>query len=251
MMMMTVNLKLNYWPVNATAQTGASAADGMFASTRSMAGNMRAMEIHSQNIANAGIPGYQAKEALRRKFVEHLGVQSIDEFTNTEVGRVRQTGIYTDMALTEAGYFQIQDAKTGAISLTRDGRTLVNKDGYLTLGTTGAYFLDSNGSKIKFESVPTNFEKQVKIDTDGTISYINQPAGQAKAVAKLSVVQLDGSKLEKPKVAQGYLEDSNVMLAKEFTSLVPIRREFEANRQFFLIQSDSLSRMIQELGKAQ
>ena len=41
------------------------------------------------------------------------------------------------------------------------------------------------------------------------------------------------------------------MLAKEFTALVPIRREFEANRQFFLIQSDSLSRMIQELGKAQ
>ena len=145
----------------------------------------------------------------------------------------------------------MQDAKTGAIKLTRDGRTIVNKEGYLTLATSGGYFLDANGTKIKFNTVPTNFEKQVKIDTDGTISYLNPLAGEAKAVGKLSVVQVDGSKLEKPKVAQGYLEDSNVMLAKEFTALVPIRREFEANRQFFLIQSDSLSRMIQELGKAQ
>jgi len=248
---MMMIMHLNLWPLNATAQTGSSAADGMYATTRSMAGNMRAMEIHSQNISNFGIPGYQGKEALRRKFVEHLGVQSIDEYTNTEVGRIRQTGIHTDLALTEAGFFQVQDAKTGAVKLTRDGRTIVNKEGYLTLATSGGYFLDANGTKIKFNTVPTNFEKQVKIDTDGSISYINPLAGESKAVGKLSVVQVDGSKLEKPKVAQGYLEDSNVMLAKEFTALVPIRREFEANRQFFLIQSDSLSRMIQELGKAQ
>jgi flagellar basal-body rod protein FlgF len=238
-------------PINPITTQGYAGIDGLFASTRSMAAELKVMETHSQNIANFGIPGYQAKEPIRRQFIEHLGVFSIDEHTNTEVGRLRQTGYRGDLALTQPGYFKVLDPATKQVQLTRDGRTQVDKEGYLRL-VDGRFLLNSQGSPLQFKTIPTNFEKQVKIDANGLVSYLNQASGQQQAVGKLAIAPDPSHPLaEKPQVAQGVVEDSNVMLAKEFTAMVPVRREFEANRQFFLLQSDALSRMIQELGKAQ
>mgnify|MGYP006200332063 CR=1 FL=1 len=70
-------------------------------------------------------------------------------------------------------------------------------------------------------------------------------------VGALGVVSQDGSTAAEVDVKQGYVEDSNVYLQKEYTSIMPVRRQFEANRQLFIMQSDQLSKMIQELGRPQ
>jgi flagellar basal-body rod protein FlgF len=74
---------------------------------------------------------------------------------------------------------------------------------------------------------------------------------QQLLVGRLAVVTETGEPAGKVDVKQRMVEDSNVFLQREFTEMMPIRRNFEANRQLFIMQSDSLSRMIQELGRAQ
>ena len=51
-----------------------------------------------------------------------------------------------------------------------------------------------------------------------------------------------------PQVKQGYNEYSNVSLQNEFISMMPIIRNFEANRQIFMIQNQNLQKVISQLG---
>lgn len=47
---------------------------------------------------------------------------------------------------------------------------------------------------------------------------------------------------------QGYNEYSNVALQNEFISMMPVIRNFEANRQIFMIQNQNLQKVISQLG---
>ena len=69
-------------------------------------------------------------------------------------------------------------------------------------------------------------------------------------MGQLSVVASNGSITTDIDVRQGFTEDSNVTLQSEFFNIIPVRRNFEANRQLYIIQNDELSKTIQELGKA-
>lgn len=225
--------------------------DGMFVAARSMAGYLQAVNIHSENIAFSGIPGYQSKKPVMRRFIEHLGPLAVESSTSEEIGRLRRTGAANDMALVSEGYFQTLDPTTGEVQNTRDGRMQVGADGTLRTIDGKKAFLDAGGQPITLPRQPTDLAKQLKISEDGSVIYYNKYGGDIVPVGRLSVVSAQGDPATEVKVSQGFLEDSNVMLAQEFAGLLPKRREFEANRQAFILQSDSLSRMIQELGRAQ
>jgi flagellar basal body rod protein FlgG len=237
-------------PVLNPHNQGSSFSEGLMASTRSMAAELKTLEVHTNNIAHFGIPGFQRQEVIRRRFVEYLGPETIETVRDQEVGRIRQTGFMTDLALTGAGAFHTLNPQTGALLETRDGRTTVDKEGYLRT-LAGHLFLDDKGQPLRFSSIPTNFEQQVRIDKDGLVTYRNHQTGEAKAIGRMGLTQGTNPSGQPSEVAQGYQEDSNVMLAKEFTAMVVPRRQFEANRQFFLMQSETLSKIIQELGRAQ
>ena len=53
-----------------------------------------------------------------------------------------------------------------------------------------------------------------------------------------------------PEIKQGYNEYSNVSLQNEFIGMMPIIRNFEANRQIFMIQNQNLQKVISQLGQA-
>lgn len=224
--------------------------DGMAIAARSMAASMALIGLHSENIANSGVPGYQAKRPVQRPFIEYLGVNSVEYSVSEEVGRVRHSGQASDFALSSEGYFQLFDARSGQVQTTRDGRAMVDKEGFLR-NLQGAYFLDPSGSRIQFPTVPTNFAEQVKVERDGKIIY-HDPASQTTVgVGQFSVVSATGGPVSKVDVAQGFVEDSNVFLAREFAGVLPKRRDFEANSNLFKLQSGNLQRMIQELGRVQ
>jgi flagellar basal body rod protein FlgG len=65
------------------------------------------------------------------------------------------------------------------------------------------------------------------------------------------VVSEAGTRPEKVEILHLHTEDGNVMIQEEFMEMVPTRRYFEANSQVFKIQSESLQRLLQELGRAQ
>ncbi|MBK8190021.1 MAG: flagellar hook basal-body protein [Vampirovibrionales bacterium] len=221
--------------------------DGMSISTRAMNATTTLMNIHTDNIAHFGLPGYQRRTPVVTSFIEYLGANAVDKAVDTQVGRIRKSGNPLDVALFTQGYFQ-KRLPSGAVELTRDGRMRLDKDGFL-LSLDGRPVLGANGAPIRFPLIPANPERDILINGSGDIRVYDEASTKTLDVGRLGVVQQDGSALSAIDVRQGHVEDSNVMLQNEFVSLLPLRRQFEANRQLFIMQSDTLSRTIQELGR--
>ncbi|MBX2861229.1 MAG: hypothetical protein KTR14_08335 [Vampirovibrio sp.] len=221
--------------------------DGLTISTRAMVTQIHIMKTHTDNIANFGVPGYQSKEPVLTTFVEHLGPSGVDEVVNKEVGRLRVTGNPLDTALTVPGYFQRLN-KAGNVELSRDGRFRLDKDGNL-LSVDNKPVLSNTGVPIQLPFIPMDIKKQLNVSRNGQIQLLDLKTGSTINVARLGIVNPEGTVLTDVDVAQNYVEDSNVYLQKEYTGIMPLRRQFEANRQLFLVQSDALSRMIQDLSR--
>ncbi len=221
--------------------------DGMGISVRAMNADIHRIKIHTDNIAQMDIPGYQSKKPVVTSFVEYLGANAIDSVVNTEVGRVRKTENPLDLAINAQGYFQ-RLSKGGRIELSRDGRMKIDKEGYL-LSLDNKFILSDAGLPIKLSTIPTDQKRDLAIGPDGSIQVYDDKLSQMVYQGRIHVVDENGITATQGEVAQGYVESSNVMLQQEFVGAVPLRREFEANRQLFLIQSDVLSRTVQELGR--
>lgn len=225
------------------------AGDGLTLSIKAMHTQMAVLNVHTDNIANFGVPGYQKKEAVITSFAEYLGPNAVQSATNTEIGRIRKSGNPMDLALNTKGYFQKLNAM-GGIELTRDGRFHLDKDSYLR-ALDDKHVLSASGVPIRFSVIPQNPEKELKISPKGEIQVYDEKKGKLLSMGRIGVANEQGIATSDVEIQQGYVEDSNVMLQQEYVAIMPLRRQFEANRQLFIIQNDALSRMIQELGRAQ
>lgn len=226
-----------------------AAGDGLAISTKAMHTQLAMLNVHTDNIANFGVPGYQKKESVVTSFAEYLGPNAVETVTNTEIGRLRKSGNPLDLALATKGYFQTINA-LGGVELTRDGRFQLDKDGYLR-ALNGKQVLSASGVPVKFTVIPDDFDKEIKISPNGDINVYDPQKGQMISMGRLGLASETGGAADEVDVKQGYVEDSNISLQQEFVAIMPLRRQFEANRQMFIIQSDAMSRMIQELGRAQ
>lgn len=223
--------------------------DGLTISTRAMHTQIQILSTHTDNIANFGVPGYQKKRPVVTSFAEYLGPNAVDSVVDTEIGRLRASGMPLDTALNSKGYFQ-RVLESGAVELTRDGRFHLDAEGWLR-SVDGKKILSTSGEPLRFSVMPKNLAKEVKISQEGDVQLFNVRTGEYRLMGRLGVVNEQGTAADVPDIRQGYVEDSNVFLQEEYVALMPLRREFEANRQMFILQNDALSRMIQELGRAQ
>jgi flagellar basal-body rod protein FlgF len=234
--------------------------DGLGISIRAMQAQTKAMNVHTDNIANFGVPGYQRKrpvilfrehiDATMPKPEEHpILTPTVDTAVDTEIGRLRKSGLALDVALATKGYFQKMD-ENGVVELTRDGRFTLDHEGWMR-GMDGRKVLSAAGTPLRFTTLPREVEKEVKISRLGDVQLYNPSSGKVTTIGRLGIANRDGGPTETPEVRQGFVEDSNVILQEEYVAFMPARREFEANRQLFIIQNDALSRMIQELGRTQ
>jgi flagellar basal-body rod protein FlgF len=223
---------------------------GMNANVLAMTADIKHLGIISENLSKLGMPGYQGKQVVRRPFIEHLGAETIESVADTRLGRLRQTGSGEDFALGSEGYFQTFNPNTGQVSLTRSGQSSIDQDGYMRT-ITGQHYLDAHGDPIKFPNRPVDPAKQVKIDEDGTITYLDQQGRKYDAIGKLGIVNEAGNRPEHPMVYHLHLEEGNITLQEQFLQIVPTKRYFEANSQVFKLQGEALQRMLQELGRPQ
>ena len=95
--------------------------------------------------------------------------------------------------------------------------------------------------------VPDN-EKQVVVNSKGKVSVYDKNSNQLVDAGFLGVVDANGMAVLNPDVKQGYNEYSNVTIQNEFMAVKPVVRNFEANRQIFLIESANLQKVISQLG---
>ena len=217
---------------------------GLTTSLRAMHVQSELIGMYNENVTGFDKIGYQRKDPVVSSFTEYIGVHGLSQTVDDKVGRIAMSDNPLYLALAIQGYFQTQSAD--GIKLTRDGRFKIDKEGNL-LTLDDANVLSSAGVPIKLHVVPEKIE-DIKVNSKGLVSVFNKNTNKLENVAFLGIVDANGVVVMDPQVKQGYNEYSNVSLQNEFISMMPIIRNFEANRQIFMIQNQNLQKVISQLG---
>lgn len=216
---------------------------GLTASLRAMHVQSELIGMYNENVGGFDKIGYQRQEPVVSSFTEFLGVHGLSKTTDDKIGRIAMSENPLDLALANKGYFQIQTAD--GIKLTRDGRFKLDKQGNL-LTLEDDKVLSNAGVPIQLSVVPEQL-KDVRINAKGLVSVLNRKTNKLENCGFLGVVDTNGVVVMNPEVKQGYNEYSNVSLQDEFIGMMPIIRNFEANRQIFMIQNQNLQKVISQL----
>ena len=200
----------------------------------------------SENVTGFDKVGYQRKESVVSSFTEYLGVDGLSTVVDDTVGRLTTTDNALDLAIATKGYFQVQTPD--GIKITRDGRFKIDVNGNF-LDLENNKVLSNTGVPIKFNKIPEK-PSDVIVNTRGAISLFDRKTKKMTKIGTLGIVDQNGVGIVNPQIQQGYTEASNVALQNEFMSLMPIKRNFEANRQMFLIGNSTLQKAISQLGQA-
>ena len=219
---------------------------GMSASLMAMHLQSQIIAINNENITGFDKIGYQRQDPVVSSFTEFIGVHGLSKATDDQVGRIAVSANPLDCAIAVKGYFQTLD-KDG-IKITRDGRFRLDKDGNL-LNLQDAQVLSNSGMPIKLPFVPEKLE-DIKINAKGEIRVFNHKTLKQEYAGTLGVVDTEGRLITRPEIKQSYNEYSNVSLQNEFIGMMPTIRNFEANRQMFMIQNANLNKVISQLGQA-
>jgi flagellar basal-body rod protein FlgF len=221
----------------------------------------RAQAIHANNMANASTTGFHADYEQARAMGVYYGdglptrayALTENPSTNLSQGTLEQTGRDLDVAINGSGWIAVQNP-SGGEAYTRAGSLRVSalgqlqtSDGRLVLGDSGPITLPP-------------FEK-MQIGEDGTITVREQ--GQApnglSQVARIKLVKPDNAQLQKgedglmhlrgeqkPLAADptvmlqtGFLQNSNVNIVDEFTSIVALARQFDMNMKLMRTTEDN------------
>lgn len=219
---------------------------GMTASLMAMHLQSEIIAINNENITGFDKIGYQRQDPVVSSFTEFIGVHGLSKATDDQVGRIALSENPLDCAIAVKGYFQTMD-KDG-IKITRDGRFKLDNQGNL-LTLQDAQVLSNAGMPIQLPFVPEKLE-DIKINEKGEIRVFNHKTLKQEVAGTIGVVDSEGRLVARPDIKQKYNEYSNVSLQNEFLTMMPTIRNFEANRQLFLIQNQNLQKVINQLGSA-
>lgn len=219
---------------------------GMTASLMAMHLQSEIIAINNENITGFDKIGYQRQDPVVSSFTEFIGVHGLSKSTDDQVGRIMVSDNPLDCAIAVKGYFQTMD-KDG-IKVTRDGRFKIDNLGNL-LTLQDAQVLSNAGMPIQLPFVPEKLE-DIKINEKGEIRVFNAKTLKQEFAGTIGVVDTRRQTCCKTRYKTKFNEWSNVSLQNEFLTMMPTIRNFEANRQMFLIQNQNLQKVINQLGSA-
>ena len=217
---------------------------GIRASIRAMHLQSSLLEITTDNVNGFDKVGIQRREPVVSSFTEFLGVHGLSSTIDDQPGRIISSGNPLDITMANRGYFQI--ATPEGVVLTRDGRFKIDKQGNL-LNLEDNPVLSDSGVPIQLTVVPKSAE-QVVVNTRGKVSVFNTETKKMEDCGYIGIVDSNGVAVMNPDVKQGFNEYSNVSLQNEFLQVKPVVRNFEANRQIFIMQNNNLQSVISKLG---
>lgn len=188
-------------------------------------------------------------------------------------GVLLDTGVATNLAISGDGFFTVKNVdgtqsgytRAGDFELSYDSTTekvrLFAGDGKYLYGTTG----ENSGSASTLIELPANMQ-ELMVSREGQISYIDGDGALVSNVFTIDVATFgstadltqQGGNLYAESTAsggpifdstefsieQGYLENSNVDLAKEFTEMIIAERGFQANSKAITTSDDMLQELL-------
>ena len=237
----------------------------LYTATSGMMVESRKLDLTSQNLFHAQIPGFRAFRELRAAR-EPTGaglpsdVQTVLEgqFVDATPGPFRPTGKDLDLAIEGEGFFTIETP--GGTAYTRDGRFRRAGDGVLR---------DGNGHALVGEEGPlrfpegARFDAEVEIDPEGTFWVDGKRAGRilVRDFPGYRGLQAAGGSLFYPTgavppapsratILQRMLEGANVMGVAEMSRMVESIRAFESyQRMIQTVMDDLTGEAVRRLGR--
>jgi len=225
----------------------------------------RGLEIVANNIANLNTPTFKQSHAQFSQIMAAAPIRNTEANNSTVAvspvflgvkmdaapvdftqGTLTETGSALDVAINGTGFMELM-GPGGQTVLWRGGTLKVNADGYLAA---------ANGMPLQpMISVPRD-ATSLNIANDGKVTVLVDGSAEAMMIGQISLVQdvspasltamnggvylpatendlmhsvpgEDGAGL----LAQGFVETSNVDLAKEMVSLLMLQRTYSANAQ--------------------
>lgn len=221
------------------------------------------LDVVSHNIANINTMGYKSKQANFQDLVSKAGgttafsgghVSSID--TSFRQGMIKETGMFTDLALQGNGFFALQNG-TGEIMYSRAGHFTL--DGELNLvDPNGNYALSVGASRITLpsdlEEVTINKMGEIFIKRGGSAEFEYYDQIQLASFANPQGLEAVGSNLYKETVSSGLVQFSSaggVGTATESTQVISGALEgSNVDMSTSIVEMMALQRSYQALSKA-
>lgn len=219
--------------------------EGLYSAGAGMEAAQSQLDAVSNNIANQDTPGYQAElvgfhdllyttdDAAPSNAIVGAGSATDTLGFSQAQGSIQQTGNPLDLALSGPGYFQVRQPD-GTTGLTRNGSFELNGRGQIT-------------TNLGMELVPPitlpkgTQPSQVSIAPNGIVTVAGKKVGQIN-VAQVTapdkllprgnsvfVATAASGPVQKAKgvtVQQGYLEQSNVDIDTEITSMMSAEQAY-------------------------
>jgi flagellar basal-body rod protein FlgG len=249
---------------------------GLYLSATGVLTSSYRQDVIANNLANAQTVGFKRSLAafvqrrteaevtgdtqVTNRLLEGIGGGLLVAPTTVDhsQGRIESTDGPLDVAIHGRGFFAVRSGDD--TYLTRNGRFMLDREGYLALADeSGHRVLDVNGRTIALGQVPQSL---VSIASDGSITADGQPAGRLALLDVPDQSQLvprgatllsgaDVSTLQPADGAlqSGFIEESNVDPMTELTQLIQAQRQLEANANMIRFQDQTLSKLVNEVGK--
>jgi flagellar basal-body rod protein FlgG len=230
--------------------------------------------IRSNNLANVNTNGFKKSEGITHSFSEMIlnriesgeadqeigslsnGAYLEHSFKDMSQGTFQRTDNALDFAVEGEGFFVIETAAGERYS--RDGNFTINADSELVT-QSGNHVLDSEGERIQL--IP---DQDFRVSADGQITFNNGLQGAEIDLVNfedesellqegdnLYAAQPDAAIVEsEARIAQGYLEGSNVKIVEEMAKMIKTTRHYESNQKVISSIDQSLDKVINEVGRA-
>jgi flagellar basal-body rod protein FlgG len=224
--------------------------------------NQNKLDVISNNIANVDTNGYKKLDVAfedifydkldkrlgfpitaegqdRDKIISGSGSKAVNIVRNSSQGNIVETGRELDIAIEGAGYFRLKGGDN-KYYYTRDGAFNIDGNGNI---------VHSSGLKLDLESYTSGsqLKSPIRIDTAGNVyseeklvgkiyvyDYVSKDDMIASGNNLFTVNDESGNSVKQLgigqfKLRQGFIEKSNVDLAKELTDMLITQRAYELN----------------------
>jgi flagellar basal-body rod protein FlgG len=218
--------------------------EGLYTAAAGMAAQQQRMDALSNDVANVNTSGYKRVRVGFRDLVYQptgpsgvrtgAGAAAVQLGRGFEQGSFEKTDQPLDLAIDGDGYFQVRNANTGQVALTRNGSLQVNANGQLVT--------PEGDQLVPPIQLPRGVDPStITIAQDGTLSSAGRALGQIQLVTVPAPTGLQANgngyfaataasggirRATGATVQQGMLESSNVDLADAMVDMMDAQRSY-------------------------
>ncbi len=205
--------------------------EGLYSALSALNASSTRQNVTANNVANVSTPGYKTK-VTNLGDIKGGGVNVISVESKDGISYLINTGNNLDLAINGNGYFRLNDNNSLPV-LTRNGSFRVDGENRL---------VDSDGN-ILFQ-LPLNLDNQgirnLNIDREGNIYNNQNYLGSIDIVDKYGNIRPNGTY----EILSGYLEASNVDMAKEIIDSMINLRYLQANVKIVQTNDEMIGNII-------